>query len=75
VLCDLIPGGISKQIRAAGAARVLDKAEPSGAVQARPPNQTICTQRPAQTAHDSTAPNRRSALCLPMTSRRSCHPP
>ncbi len=34
VLCDLIPGGISKQIRAAAAARVLDQAEASGAVQA-----------------------------------------
>jgi hypothetical protein len=34
VVCEPIPGGISKQIRAAGAARVLDQAEPSGAVQA-----------------------------------------
>jgi transposase len=34
VLCDLVPGGVSKQIRAAGAARVLEQAEPSGAVQA-----------------------------------------
>jgi len=33
VLCDLISGGVSKQIRAAGAARVLERAEPSGAVQ------------------------------------------
>jgi hypothetical protein len=34
MLCDLVPGGVSKQIRAAGAARVLEQAEPSGAVQA-----------------------------------------
>jgi transposase len=33
VLCDLIPGGVSKQISAAGAARVLERTEPSGAVQ------------------------------------------
>jgi transposase len=33
VLCDLIPGGVSKQIRAAAAARVLELARPSGAVQ------------------------------------------
>lgn len=33
VLCDLIPGGVSKQIRAAAAARVLEQARPSGAVQ------------------------------------------
>ena len=33
VLCDLIPGGASKQIRAAAAARVLEQARPSGAVQ------------------------------------------
>ena len=33
VLCDLIPGSISKQIRAAAAARVLEQARPSGAVQ------------------------------------------
>ena len=33
VLCDLIPGGVSKEITAAGAARVLEQAEPSGPVQ------------------------------------------
>ncbi|MDQ2813616.1 MAG: IS110 family transposase [Actinomycetota bacterium] len=33
VLCDLIPGGVSKTISAAGAARVLEQAEPSGTVQ------------------------------------------
>jgi transposase len=33
VLCDLIPGGIRKEISAAGAARVLEQARPSGAVQ------------------------------------------
>jgi transposase len=33
VLCDLIPGGVSKAIRAAAAARVLEQARPSGAVQ------------------------------------------
>jgi transposase len=33
VLCDLIPGGVSKQIRAAAAARVLEQVKPSGAVQ------------------------------------------
>ncbi len=33
VLCDLIPGGVSKQIRAGAAARVLEQARPSGAVQ------------------------------------------
>jgi transposase len=33
VLCDLIPGGVSKAIRAAAAARVLGQARPSGAVQ------------------------------------------
>jgi transposase len=32
VLCDLVPGGISKEITAAQAARVLESAEPSGAV-------------------------------------------
>ena len=32
-LCELIPGGISKEIYAAHAARLLDQAEPSGAVQ------------------------------------------
>ena len=34
VLCDLIPGGVSKEISAAGAARVLDRVRPCGAVQA-----------------------------------------
>jgi hypothetical protein len=34
VLCELIPGGVSKQIRAAAAARILEQARPSGAVQA-----------------------------------------
>jgi transposase len=33
VLCDLIPGGVSKQIRAAAAARILEQVKPSGAVQ------------------------------------------
>ena len=33
VLCELIPGGVSKAIRAAAAARVLEQARPSGAVQ------------------------------------------
>ena len=33
VLCELIPGGISKQIRAAAAARMLEQADPSGVVQ------------------------------------------
>ena len=33
VLCDLIPGGVSKQIRAAAAARILEQAKPSGSVQ------------------------------------------
>ncbi len=33
VLCDLIPGGVSKAIRAAAAARVLEQARPSGAVE------------------------------------------
>jgi len=33
VLCDLIPGGVSKQIHAAATARVLEQACPSGAVQ------------------------------------------
>ena len=32
VLCELVPGGISKEITAAHAARVLESAEPSGAV-------------------------------------------
>ena len=32
VLCDLLPGGISKEITAAKAARVLEEIEPSGAV-------------------------------------------
>ncbi len=34
VLCELIPGGVSKQIRAAAAACILEQARPSGAVQA-----------------------------------------
>ncbi len=34
VLCDLIPGGAGKHISAALAARVLERAVPSGAVQA-----------------------------------------
>ena len=33
VLCDLIPGGVGKQIRAAAAARVLERFTPAGAVQ------------------------------------------
>ena len=32
VLCELVPGGISKEITAAHAARVLESATPSGAV-------------------------------------------
>src|SRR5450432_3970874 len=32
VLCELVPGGISKEITAGKAARVLESAEPSGAV-------------------------------------------
>jgi transposase len=34
VLCGLIPGGISKEITAAHAARVLESVKPSGAVDA-----------------------------------------
>ena len=34
VLCELVAGGISKQIRAAAAARLLDQIQPCGAVQA-----------------------------------------
>jgi hypothetical protein len=34
VLCELIPGGISKEITAAHAARVLESVKPSGAVDA-----------------------------------------
>jgi transposase len=34
VLCELVPGGVSKRIYAAGAARILDQIEPCGAVQA-----------------------------------------
>jgi len=34
VLCELVPGGVSKQIYAAAAARILDQIEPAGAVQA-----------------------------------------
>ena len=34
VLCELIPGGVSKQIRAAAAARLLEQIQPAGAVQA-----------------------------------------
>ena len=34
VLCELIPGGVSKQIRAAAAACILEQARPFGAVQA-----------------------------------------
>jgi transposase len=34
VLCELVPGGVSKQIRAAAAACILEQAVPSGAVQA-----------------------------------------
>ena len=33
-LCDLVPGGVSKQIRAAAAARLLEQIQPAGAVQA-----------------------------------------
>ena len=32
VLCELVPGGISKEITAGQAARVLESIEPSGAV-------------------------------------------
>jgi transposase len=34
VLCELVPGGVSKQIHAAAAARLLDQGQPAGAVQA-----------------------------------------
>ena len=34
VLCELVPGGVSKQIHAAAAGRLLDQVEPAGAVQA-----------------------------------------
>jgi transposase len=34
VLCELVPGGVSKRIYAAGAARILDQIEPCSAVQA-----------------------------------------
>ena len=34
VLCELVAGGVSKQIRAAAAARLLDQIQPCGAVQA-----------------------------------------
>jgi hypothetical protein len=33
VLCELVPGGVSKEICAAQAAAILDEAEPGGAVQ------------------------------------------
>ena len=33
VLCELVPGGVGKEIRAAQAAAILDEAEPGGAVQ------------------------------------------
>src|SRR5207249_4555120 len=32
VLCDLVPGGVAKEISAAQAARILEQAAPSGAV-------------------------------------------
>ncbi len=32
VLCELVPGGVAKEITAAHAARILERAEPSGAV-------------------------------------------
>jgi len=34
VLCELVPGGVSKQMRAAAAARLLGQIQPAGAVQA-----------------------------------------
>jgi transposase len=34
VLCELVPGGVSKEIHAAEAARLLDQIQPAGAVQA-----------------------------------------
>jgi len=34
VLCELVPGGVSKQVRAAAAARLLEQIPPAGAVQA-----------------------------------------
>jgi transposase len=34
VLCELVPGGVSKQIRAAAATRLLEQIQPAGAVQA-----------------------------------------
>ena len=34
VLCELVAGGVSRQIRAAAAARLLDQIQPAGAVQA-----------------------------------------
>jgi hypothetical protein len=34
VLCELVPGGVSRQIRAAAAARLLDQIQPCSAVQA-----------------------------------------
>jgi transposase len=34
VLCELVPGGVSKEIYAAAAARILDQIQPCGAVQA-----------------------------------------
>jgi transposase len=34
VLCELVPGGVSKRIYAAAAARLLDQIQPAGAVQA-----------------------------------------
>jgi transposase len=34
VLCELVPGGVSQQIRAAAAGRLLDQIPPAGAVQA-----------------------------------------
>ena len=34
VLCELVPGGVSKEIYAAAAARILDQVQPCGAVQA-----------------------------------------
>src|SRR5262249_58389500 len=37
VLCELVPGGVSRRIYAAAAARLLDPIEPGDAVQAAPP--------------------------------------
>jgi len=65
VLCDLVPGGVSKEIHAAHAAQILEETEPSGAVQQA--RIELAEERPSQYGQ----PRVGDTSCITVTSLES----